>query len=83
MKANWFIATALHAVLKSTRRHAERDTEQSHLSMTTLQSRAWNHLICIIVLVGSHSIAHYASFIHGYMVPEKQRVVHHGTWSGL
>ena len=22
-------------------------------------------------------------FIHGYMVPEKQRVVHHGTWSWL
>jgi hypothetical protein len=39
--------------------------------------------ICIIVLVGSHGIAHYASFIHGYMFPEGQKVVHRGTWSWL
>lgn len=81
-KSQWFVATALHATPKLTSRHAERDTYQSHLCMT-LQSYARNHLICIIVLVGSHGIAHYVPFIHGYMLPEKQRVVHHGTWSWL
>ena len=59
------------------------DTDQSYLCVTALQSRALNHLISIIGLVGSHGIVHYASFIHRYMFPEKQRVVHHGTCLGF